>query len=154
MVVRYTDGGELKHDYYLSNAAAGTPLVAYARVAKAEHRIEECLRRSKSEAGLGAYQVRGWRGWHHHMALSLIATWFLVVEARREKKVAPALTVPQVRMGLALILHRASRCDTPSRVAREQTRRLARNELARFYHYKAHKQLAPLRISPHERSRQ
>jgi SRSO17 transposase len=89
VVVRYTDGGMLKHDYHLSNAASGTPLVEFARVAKAEHRIEECLKRSKSEAGLAEYQVRNWRGWHHHMALSLIATWFLVVEARRGKKDGP-----------------------------------------------------------------
>jgi SRSO17 transposase len=89
VVVRYTDGGVLKHDYHLSNAAPGTPLVEFARVAKASHRIEECLKRSKSEAGLGEYQVRNWRGWHHHMALSLIATWFLVVEARRGKKDGP-----------------------------------------------------------------
>lgn len=89
VVVRYTDGGTLKHDYHLSNAASGTPLVEFARVAKASHRIEECLKRSKSEAGLGEYQVRNWRGWHHHMALSLIGTWFLVVEARRGKKDSP-----------------------------------------------------------------
>jgi len=89
VVVRYKDGDVLKHDYHLSNAAAGTPLVEFARVAKAEHRIEECLKRSKSEAGLGEYQVRNWRGWHHHMALSLLATWFLVVEARRGKKGGP-----------------------------------------------------------------
>ena len=94
---------------------------------KAAHRVEECLKRCKSEAGLGEYQVRNWRGWHHHQALSLIATWFLVVEARREKKVVPALTVPQVRAGLASILHRASCCDETSRVARERTRRLERN---------------------------
>jgi SRSO17 transposase len=89
VVVRYADGGVLKHDYHLSNAAPGTPLAELARVAKAEHRIEECLKRSKSEAGLGEYQVRNWRGWHHHMALSLVATWFLVVEARRGKKGGP-----------------------------------------------------------------
>jgi SRSO17 transposase len=89
VVVRYKDGGVLKHDYHLSNAAADTPLVEFARVAKAGHRIEECLKRSKSEAGLGEYQVRNWRGWHHHMALSLLATWFLVVEARRGKKGGP-----------------------------------------------------------------
>jgi SRSO17 transposase len=89
VVVRYTYGGVLKHDYYLSNAAPATPLAEFARVAKASHRIEECLKRSKSEAGLGEYQVRNWRGWHHHMALSLIATWFLVVEARRGKKDGP-----------------------------------------------------------------
>jgi SRSO17 transposase len=86
VVVRYRDGGVLKHDYHLSNADPGTPLREFARVAKASHRIEECLKRSKSEAGLGEYQVRNWRGWHHHMALSLLATWFLVVEARRGKK--------------------------------------------------------------------
>ena len=64
------------------------------------------------------------------------------------------MTVPQVRMGLALILHRASRCDTPIRVARERTRRLERNEAARFYHYKARNHLAPLKISPLEGPRQ
>jgi hypothetical protein len=89
VVVRYEDGGVLKHDYHLSNAARDTPLVEFARVTKAAHRVEECLKRSKSEAGLGEYQVRNWRGWHHHMALSLIATWFLVEEARRGKKGDP-----------------------------------------------------------------
>ncbi len=56
-----------------------------ARVAQAEHRIEECLKRGKSEAGLGDYQVRNWLGWHHPMALSLLALWFLAGEARRGK---------------------------------------------------------------------
>jgi SRSO17 transposase len=86
VAVRYVDSGKLKYDYYLSNAAATTPLAELARVAKAEHRIEECLKRSKSEAGLGDYQVRNWDGWHNHQVLSLIATWFLVLEARRGKK--------------------------------------------------------------------
>ncbi len=57
----------------------------FARVYKAEHRVEECLKRAKSEAGLGGYQVRTWEGWHHHQALSLLATWFLSEEARRGK---------------------------------------------------------------------
>ena len=86
VVVRYLDGGVLKHDYHLSNAAPETPLGEFARAAKAVHRVEECLKRPKSETGLGAYQVRNWLGWHHHMALSLIATWFLVSEAGRGKK--------------------------------------------------------------------
>jgi SRSO17 transposase len=40
VVVRYTDGGVLKHDYHLSNGASDTPLAEFARVAKALHRIE------------------------------------------------------------------------------------------------------------------
>lgn len=89
VVIRYRDRDDervVKTDYYVSNAAAATSLMEFARVAKAEHRIEECLQRSKSEAGLGDYEVRTWTGWHHHQTLSLIATWFLVTETRRGKK--------------------------------------------------------------------
>jgi SRSO17 transposase len=78
--------GTWKHDYYLSHAPPATPLAELVRVTKAEHRIEECLQRGKSEAGLADYEVRTWQGWHHHQTLSLIATWFLTQESRREKK--------------------------------------------------------------------
>jgi SRSO17 transposase len=89
VVLRYRDRDNqqvVKVDFYLSNAAPGTPLWQLARVAKAEHRIEECLQRSKSEAGLADYEVRNWTGWHHHQTLSLLATWFLVTETLRGKK--------------------------------------------------------------------
>jgi len=78
--------GSWKHDYLLSNAPVGTPVAEFARVFKAQHRVEECLKRAKGEAGLADYQVRTWEGWHHHQALSLVATWFLTQETRRGKK--------------------------------------------------------------------
>jgi SRSO17 transposase len=78
--------GAWKHDYLLSNAWVTTPLEEFARVFKAEHRIEECLQRAKGEAGLADYQVRTWEGWHHHQTLALLATWFLTQETRRGKK--------------------------------------------------------------------
>ena len=81
--------GTMKHDYYLSDAPSDTPLSEFTRVSKAEHRIEECLQRAKSEAGLADYEVRTWRGWHHHQTLSLVATWFLTQETRRGKKIHP-----------------------------------------------------------------
>ena len=81
--------GTMKHDYYLSNAPPGTALSEFARVAKAEHRIEECLGRAKSDAGLAQYQVRNWIGWHHHQTLSLLAAWFLTQEDLRGKKIHP-----------------------------------------------------------------
>jgi SRSO17 transposase len=78
--------GSSKHDYLLSNAPLDTPVAEFARVFKAQHRIEECLKRAKREAGLADYQVRTWEGWHHHQTLSLLATWFLTQETRRGKK--------------------------------------------------------------------
>jgi SRSO17 transposase len=77
--------GSYKHDYLLSNAPLTTEVSEFARVFKAQHRIEECLKRAKGEAGLGDYQVRTWSGWHHHQTLALLATWFLTQETRRGK---------------------------------------------------------------------
>lgn len=86
--------GAWKHDYLLSNAPLGTPLGEFARVFKAQHRIEECLKRAKGGAGLADYQVRTWAGWHHRQALSLIAAWFLTHETRRGKKADPGTDGP------------------------------------------------------------
>lgn len=89
VAIRYRDRDNqcvVKTDYYFSNASAETPLPEFAYAAKAEHRIEECIQNGKSEAGLGDYEVRNWVGWQHHQTLSLIATWFLVGETRRGKK--------------------------------------------------------------------
>ena len=78
--------GTWKHDYMLAHGPLGTPLAEFARVFKAEHRVEEGLKRAKGEAGLADYQVRTWEGWHHHQTLALLATWFLTGETRRGKK--------------------------------------------------------------------
>src|SRR3954467_6960242 len=87
VVIRDLDeDGTPKQDYYLSNAPPEALPGVLARVARAGHRVEECLQRGKSEAGLAGYQVRTWSGWHHHVALVLIASWFLVQEARRGEK--------------------------------------------------------------------
>lgn len=88
VVMRYRDRDHqqvVQGDYYLSNAAPETPLWQCARVATAEHRIEDCIQRSKSEAGLADDEVRHWTGWQHHQTLSLLATWFLVQETERGK---------------------------------------------------------------------
>lgn len=90
VVIRSQDeGGAVKHDYYLSNAPPPTPRRELARVAKAEHRIEECLQRGKGECGLADYEVRSWGGWYHHQALSLVAAWFVNCELRSGKKIGP-----------------------------------------------------------------
>jgi SRSO17 transposase len=81
------ENDKMKYDYYLSNAPAQTSLKELARVVKAEHRVEDSLKRAKSEAGLSDYEVRTWAGWYHHQTLSLIATWFLIRETRRGKKI-------------------------------------------------------------------
>jgi hypothetical protein len=69
----------------LAQAAPETPLGALARVATAGHRLEACLQRSKSAAGLADSAGRHWTGWHHHQTLAFLATWFLERETHRGK---------------------------------------------------------------------
>lgn len=56
------------------------------------------------------------------------------------------MTVPQIRQTIARLLRNALQLDHHERIARDATRRLQRNERARFYHYKKHNSLAPKRI--------
>lgn len=72
--------------YYLSNAALACPLRTLAQVAHTRWPIEDCFLRGKDELGLGDYEVQGWRGWHHHQTLVLLALWFLVLLRRRLEK--------------------------------------------------------------------
>lgn len=146
ILTRYRDEHDLRHDdIYLSNASASTPAAEFARVISAERRVEETIRRGKSEAGLADYQARTWQGWHHHQTLSLLATWFLVSESLKGRQTTPALSVPQVRQLIARTLQQQWNLLHPESVANSATRQLRRNETARFYHYQKRKRLPPLR---------
>ena len=69
--------------YYVSNAAPDCPLLEMAQAGHNRWPIEDSFLRGKQEVGLDDYEVRGWRGWHHHMTLVMLALWFLVLEKRR-----------------------------------------------------------------------
>jgi SRSO17 transposase len=69
--------------YYLSNAAKDCPLVQLAAAGHNRWPVEDCFLRGKDELGLGDYEVQGWRGWHHHQTLVMLALWFLVLQRRR-----------------------------------------------------------------------
>ena len=56
------------------------------------------------------------------------------------------MTLPQIREGIAWILHQVCQCGALSRLQHEREKRLQRNELARLYHWKQRNQLAPLNI--------
>ena len=80
------DTGKPRCDYYLSWSREPVDLHEYARLIKQAYRIEESFHRAKGECGLADYQVRNWKGWHHHVALSLLTLWFLTVELLNQKK--------------------------------------------------------------------
>jgi SRSO17 transposase len=138
--------------YYLTptcvaNGALEEPsLGELARVITAGTCIEASFQRGKGEVGMDEYQVRTWEGWHHHMTLTLIAVWFLIEETHRGQQLTPALTLPQVRYGLSLLLLEVFYTPGLDSICRQVQRQLLRNELARFYHHRTRKCIPPRKL--------
>jgi len=78
--------------------------------------------------------------------LSLIAVWFLIRETHRGQQWTPALTLPQVRYGLSVLLLEVFCTPGIDYICRHVYRQLMRNELTRFYHYRTRKCLPPKKL--------
>ena len=66
--------------YWFSTLPADISLTDLVRQAKRRWRIERDYQDLKQELGLGQYEGRGWRGFHHHATLCIAAYGFLIME--------------------------------------------------------------------------
>src|SRR5918993_754207 len=89
--------------YWLSTLPAGTKLKDLVALAKQRWIIEQNYEELKQELGLGHYEGRGWRGFHHHATLCIAAYGFLVAERSRFSPSAHAgnlqLSAPELPPG-------------------------------------------------------
>jgi hypothetical protein len=86
--------------YWLSTLPASTNLSDLVRLTKQRWIIERDYQELKQELGLGHYEGRGWRGFHHHATLCIAAYGFLVAKRSRFSPSARAgqvdLPVPEM----------------------------------------------------------
>lgn len=94
--------------FSFSNAKSDTPLMRLATMQCRRYWVERALEDAKGEAGLDQYQVRGWRGWHHHMTMTLLAMLFLLQLTLQFREKAPLLTLQDAREILEEFLPRKS----------------------------------------------
>jgi SRSO17 transposase len=85
--------------YWLSTLPAKTSLKSLVKIAKHRWIIERDYEELKQELGLGHYEGRSWRGFHHHATLCIAAYGFLISERNRFSPSARAghvgLSVPE-----------------------------------------------------------
>ena len=145
LVIRTVEAVPQTH-YCLSNAQPHEPVEHLVDAHDDRHRIEELFQLGNGEVGLDHYEVRSWVGWHHHITLSLLAVWFLVLERQRVGEKTPAITVPQVReLFSRLLQHPAPPAQS---LAATITTVLQRNAETRIDHwYAATKNFPPRRTS-------
>ncbi len=110
LVIRHEYGQ--RYTYALSNAQADTPLEYLAWLKCTRHFVERANQDAKSETGWDELQAQKYRAWEHHLALTILATWFIAqtkhawtqtyardpdLAQQMELEVLPALSVANVR---------------------------------------------------------
>jgi SRSO17 transposase len=80
LLIEWPRGEAEPTKYWLSNLPAETSLKQLVHTAKARWRIERDYQELKQEIGLGHFEGRGWRGFHHHASLCIAAYGFLAAE--------------------------------------------------------------------------
>jgi SRSO17 transposase len=106
LLVRREVGADNIAHYCLSNAPQDTPWQELARVQAQRFFIEHSFREAKSECGMADYQVRRWDAWHHHMALVMLGTLFLVKQKQAGRQQWPMLSFNDLMTALEHLLPR------------------------------------------------
>jgi len=80
LLIEWPEGEKEPTKYWLSNLPKDIAFRQLVDIAKLRWRIERDYQELKQEVGLGHFEGRGWRGFHHHATLCVAAYGFLVSE--------------------------------------------------------------------------
>jgi SRSO17 transposase len=92
LLIEWPEGEAAPTKYWLSTLPAEIGFPRLVDIAKMRWRIERDYQELKQEVGLGHYEGRGWRGFHHHAILCIAAYGFLVAERAAIPPSAPRST--------------------------------------------------------------
>jgi len=95
LLIEWPQGADEPDHYWLCTLPAEIAFEPMVDLTKLRWRIERDYLDLKQEVGLGHYEGRGWRGFHHHASLCIAAYGFLV----SEKETIPPCGPPRTRRG-------------------------------------------------------
>lgn len=86
LLIEWPRGEAEPTHYFLSTLPADISFKALVNTVKMRWRIEHDYRELKQQVGLGHYEGRNWRGYHHHASLCIAAYGFLMLERLSGRK--------------------------------------------------------------------
>jgi SRSO17 transposase len=92
LLIEWPEGEDEPTKYWLSTLPKNIPFRDLVDAAKLRWRVERDYQELKQEVGLGHYEGRGWRGFHHHATLCIAAYGFLISERETIPPSGPAFT--------------------------------------------------------------
>lgn len=90
LLIEWPEGEAEPDHYWLATLPADISLERMVDLTKLRWRIERDYLELKQEVGLGHYEGRGWRGFHHHATLCIAAYGFLISETETIPPSGPA----------------------------------------------------------------
>jgi len=106
LIVRRDLETKSDYKYSLSNAPADTTDHRLAYMQAQRYWVERSFEDAKQNFGMADYQLRTWRGWHHHMALVMMAMLFLLSEKIENQDETPLLSGRDVNELLTFFLRK------------------------------------------------
>ena len=101
LLIEWPKGEDEPTKYFLSTLPEDITFHRLIHFTKLRWRIERDYQDLKQEVGLGHFEGRGWRGFHHHATLCIAAYGFLISEretippsATRPTSILPQLAIP------------------------------------------------------------
>jgi len=94
LLIEWPEGEAEPTKYWLSTLPSNISFRRLVDLAKMRWRIERDYQELKQEVGLGHYEGRRWRGFHHHATLCIAAYGFLIAERARIPPSGPRSTTP------------------------------------------------------------
>jgi SRSO17 transposase len=94
LLIEWPEGEKEPSKYWLSTLPEDVSFHRLVDLAKLRWRIERDYQELKQEVGLGHFEGRGWRGFHHHATLCIAAYGFLISERETIPPSAPRRAVP------------------------------------------------------------
>lgn len=108
IISRNVDGSEVKYSLTNDVSLPQQRLSDWGALYRQMQRywVERGIQDCKDTLGMTDYQVRGWRAWHHHMALTIMALHYILEQKVLHQEEVPLLSCPDIKFYLASTLPR------------------------------------------------
>lgn len=95
LIMKRTLGDKPDYSYYISNASTSARLPLFVWLSGLRWAVEQSFEETKSELGMDHYEVRKFKGWHHHILVCMLSHFFLWhLKIKLEKKSTSYYFIP------------------------------------------------------------
>ena len=91
--------------------------------------VERNFDDGKNELGMSDYQVRKWKGWHHHHAIVLMAMLFMLKEQIDKEIEYPLMSLPDARKMVMVLI--AQSIVAPQSPVKQEIKRMRKRHFKR-----------------------